>query len=201
MSDRNIEDILDYWFGEIDDDGRVADRQANLWWRKSARTDADIRERFGALVTDAGAGALDGWARTARGRLALILLLDQFPRNIYRDTAAAFAHDTQALRLSLEGQDNGHEGELRPIERVFLYMPMEHAEDADLQRRSVAAFQALRDGVPAGQRPAFDNFLEFALQHQSVIERFGRFPHRNAILGRRSTAAEAEYLQQPGAGF
>lgn len=201
MQDARIDAIHRFWFGEIDADSRVADRQARLWWQKSEATDADIRTRFGALVEQAAAGELDLWADTAGGRLALILLLDQFPRNIHRGAPAAFAHDAKALALSLAGQENGHEDQLRPIERVFLYMPMEHAEDAGLQARSVTAFQALRDSVDPEQRPAFDNFLDFAVQHQAVIERFGRFPHRNPILGRESTAAEAEYLGQPGSGF
>lgn len=201
MTDDRIETIHHFWFGDIDDDGRVADRQAGLWWRKSPDTDALIRSRFGALVEAAAARELAAWERTARGRLALILLLDQFPRNMFRGSPEAFAHDGQALHLSLTGQANGHERELRPIERVFLYLPMEHAEDAALQARSVAAFRTLRDGAPLAQRPAFDNFLDFALRHQAVIERFGRFPHRNAILGRENSAAEADFLKQPGSGF
>lgn len=195
------ETIHGFWFGDIDDDGDVARRQAALWWQKSDRTDTLIRERFADWVTAAAAGRLDVWAGDARGRLALIILLDQFPRNIHRGTPRAFAHDAQALSLSLEGRHNGHERQLRPVERVFLYMPLEHAEDPDMQRQSVDAFRCLLDEVEPAQRPPFETFLDFAIQHREIIERFGRFPHRNAILGRKSTAAEAAFLRQPGSGF
>ncbi|MBA1147633.1 DUF924 domain-containing protein [Ectothiorhodospiraceae bacterium WFHF3C12] len=201
MEDPRIEDVHHFWFGDIDDDARVAERQAGLWWRKSEQTDAEIRERFGDLVAEAGSGALDGWATNPMGRLALVILLDQFPRNIHRGTAAAFADDPKALALCLDGIEKGHDERLRPIERVFLYLPMEHAEDAALQARAVDAFRTLRDAVEPHQQSAFDTFLDFAEQHRVVIDRFGRFPHRNAILGRPDTPEEEAYLREPGAGF
>ncbi len=195
------QDVLDYWFGDEPDDGRLANQRAALWWSKSDATDADIRQRFEPLVQAAGAGDLDHWAATARGRLALILLMDQFTRNIYRDTPYAFSLDAPALEHARTGVGQGQDRALRPVERVFLYMPLEHAEDPVMQERCVVLFRALRGEVPPAHQGAFDVFLDFAIRHRDVIARFGRFPHRNAILGRESTAEELAFLEQPGSSF
>lgn len=196
-----IDDILAFWFGGESGDGATADAQKKLWWAKDAVVDAEIRERYGALVAAAAGGAHREWARGARGRLALILLFDQFPRNIYRDTPQAFAHDGLALRLALDGIAAGADRELRAIERVFFYLPLEHAESVDMQERSVVLFSALAAGVPETDRGSFAGFLDYAVRHRDVVRRFGRFPHRNRILGRESTAEEIEFLKQPGSSF
>jgi len=190
-----------YWFGTIENDARTAEERAQQWWQKSDGTDRDIRDRFETWVQAAGRGELDAWADGPTDRLALIVLLDQFPRNIYRGLPAAFRYDEQALSLSLEGQRLGQDRALRPVERVFFYLPMEHAESRAMQARSVALFEALLAGVPEAQQAPFETFLDYAVRHRDVIERFGRFPHRNATLGRTSTAEEAAFLEQPGSGF
>ena len=195
------QDVLDYWFGDEPDDGRLANQRASLWWSKSDATDADIRQRFEHLVNNAGAGDLDQWADTPRGRLALILLMDQFTRNIYRDTPNAFSLDGRALEHARVGLGQGQDRSLRPIERVFLYLPLEHAEDLVMQERCVVLFQSLRDEVPPAHQGPFGVFLDFAIRHRDVIARFGRFPHRNAILGRESTPEELAFLEQPGSSF
>lgn len=198
---RSPDDILEFWFGTHAGDTATTQAQKKLWWAKDAVVDAGIRERYGALVAAATAGAHREWAREPRGRLALILLFDQFPRNIYRDTPQAFAHDALALRLALDGIATGADRQLRAIERVFLYLPLEHAESVAMQQRSVALFTALAASVPEGDRPVFAGYLDHALRHRDVVRRFGRFPHRNHILGRTSTPEEIEFLKQPGSSF
>ena len=185
------EDVLDFWFGprSAPDFGVPRD----WWFRKSDQTDTAIRQRFGADVEAALAGARDGWASSPRGALALILLLDQFTRNIFRDTPRAFAGDAQALRLAKSLVDSGANLKLAPIERWFATLPYEHSEQLIDQYESVHLFEAL---VPLGLPDA----LKWARMHCEVIQRFGRFPHRNAILGRPSTPEELEHLKQHG-GF
>lgn len=193
--------ILEFWFGNTVDDTAAAQAQQKLWWSKNAVVDADIRTRFGTLVETAATGKLDDWAQDARGRLALILLFDQFPRNMYRDTPRAFAYDTRAGKLALAGIASGADRELRAIERVFFYLPLEHSESAELQERSVALFTALAAGVPEADRKTFAGYVDYAVRHRDVIHRFGRFPHRNHILGRDSTPEETAFLKQPGSSF
>jgi len=197
----DIENILAFWFGGNAGDGATAEAQKKLWWAKDAVVDADIRERYGVLVAAAAGGAHREWAREPRGRLALILLFDQFPRNIYRDTPQAFAHDGLALRLALEGIAAGADLKLRAIERVFFYLPLEHAESMEMQERSVALLTALAAGVPEADSSAFAGFVDYAVRHRDVVHRFGRFPHRNRILGRESSAGEQDFLKQPGSSF
>ncbi|MDX7746998.1 DUF924 family protein [Aeromonas veronii] len=194
--------LLALWFGDEADDVLRATRQAPLWWGKSSEADALLASRFGKLAEAAAKGSLAHWADTPSGRLALILLLDQLPRNIHRGTPAAFAQDPLARDLCLKGLSIGADKSLSPLERVFFYLPLEHAESREQQARSVALFEALaaeQAGTPA--QATFAGFADFARRHQVIIERFGRFPHRNDILGRTSTPEEAAFLQQPGSGF
>lgn len=193
--------VLDFWFGTQASDTATAQSRKTLWWSKDATADADIRNRFGALVETAAAGGLQAWAAEPRGRLALILLFDQFPRNMYRDTPRAFAYDPLARELALAGIASGADRSLRAIERVFFYLPLEHAEMPELQDRSVALFTALAAGVPDADRKTFSGYVDYAVRHRDVIHRFGRFPHRNPILGRDSTPEETEFLKQPGSSF
>lgn len=197
-----INTVLRTWFGDAPEDAEATMASMHrLWFGKSSAVDDDLRQRFLPLVEDARRGACANWASTPRGALALLVLLDQMPRNIFRDTPAAFASDAQAQRVAKAMVDAGEDARLWPIERVFVYLPLEHAEDLAMQQRAVALFTALRDGVPAAQRKPFDGFLDYAERHRDVIARFGRFPHRNAVLGRVSSEAELAYLRQPGAGF
>jgi uncharacterized protein (DUF924 family) len=193
--------ILGFWFGDSRDDAVAASQQHTLWWGKDAATDAAIRARFEPQVIAAGAGELDHWGQSAPGWLALIILCDQFPRSIYRDSPRAFAFDPTARKLCLEGLARGLDQQLRPLPRVFCYLPLEHSEDREHQQRSVTLFQQLAAAAPKSQRELFQGFLDFALRHQVIIERFGRFPHRNAVLGRSSTAEEIAFLQEPGSSF
>ncbi|PKL96603.1 MAG: DUF924 domain-containing protein [Gammaproteobacteria bacterium HGW-Gammaproteobacteria-8] len=195
--------VIDFWFGDLADSASIiAGRQAGLWWGKAEASDALIRDRFGPLVEAAATGALDGWAESAEGRLGLILVTDQFTRTIGRGTPAAFALDPQALALCINGIEQGHDQALLPIQRVFFYLPLEHSEDLDHQRWCVDLMKALaREADDLADRTTFEGYVDFAEAHLRIIERFGRFPHRNAILGRASTPEETEFLQQPGSSF
>lgn len=193
--------VLAFWFGAGTDDAATAQTQRKLWWSKDAAVDAGMRTRFATLVSTAAAGGHDDWAGTPQGRLALIVLFDQLPRNIYRDTPQAFAFDARALQLALDGIATGADQPLRPIERVFCYLPLEHAESLAMQERSVTLFTALAADAPDNVRDTFRGFADYAVRHREVIARFGRFPHRNRILGRVSTPEEMEFLKQPGSSF
>lgn len=186
-----IRAVLDFWFGPAPD---MAGRGA-LWFGKDAATDERIRDRFQATLEQARRGELADWADNPEGALALIVVLDQFSRNIHRDSPPAFAADDLARRYARQALERGHDRRLEPVRRVFLYLPFEHSEDPADQRLSVKLFAAL-DGDPA-----VGDVYEYALRHYCVIQRFGRFPHRNAILGRESTAEEAEFLERPGSRF
>lgn len=193
--------ILAFWFG--DEPARAASNPecAKLWWSRQPAVDNLMRERFSALVQQAGSGALAAWAEAPEGRLALILLADQFPRNIHRGTPAAFSLDPLAQRWAEEGLARGAFDKLMPIQRLFTLMPLEHSESLPLQDRCVDLMKELRDAVGADERKAFDGFVDYAERHREVIRRFGRFPHRNAILGRVSTPEEVAFLQTPGSSF
>lgn len=193
--------ILGFWFGDELDEAAVAAELASLWWSKEPAMDAEIRRRFESLVIAAGVGELEQWRSSIRGRLALVLLTDQFPRSIYRGTPAAFAFDAIARSLCLESLADGSDRKLRPIERVFLYLPLEHSESLDDQDRSVELFRALAAEVEPRLTPMFEDYLDYALRHRAIVERFGRFPHRNAILARPSTPAEIAFLEEPGSSF
>jgi uncharacterized protein (DUF924 family) len=188
-----MDEIIDFWFG--------GDRSTfqQRWFQRDDAFDAEIRTRFGALLAPAGAGELDGWAATPRGALALCILLDQFPRNLHRGTAAAFALDAKARAIARGAVLHAvWDLALTPTERCFLYLPFEHAETMADQDLSVALFEGLRDD-PVHAAPG--GSIDYAWRHRVVIARFGRFPHRNAALGRPDTPAEAAFLATPGAGF
>ena len=195
------ENVLNFWFGPSGSAAEIAERQRRLWFGKSAANDQAVAEQFTATLLAASAGQLDHWPNTPRGRLALIIVLDQFPHHIHRDQAQAFATDPQALALCLATLAAGEDQQLAPIERVFLYLPLEHAESNAMQDQSVLLFQKLADEAAADERALFDDFLNYARKHRDVVARFGRFPHRNAILGRPSTDDELEFLKQPGSRF
>jgi len=187
--------VLNYWFGPM---GSATEGQIRpLWFTKSDATDAEIGARFGSLIQAALEGGLQDWRVKPWGRLARILLLDQFTRNHFRGQAQSFAGDPQALAEALSLLDLGPAvADLDPLQKWFALMPLEHAEDPAQQARCVQEFEAL-----ARLDPRLQDALNYARKHQAVIAQFGRFPHRNEILGRQSTAAELAYLAQPGAGF
>ena len=195
------ENVLAFWFGSPGSAAEVAGRQSKLWFGKSPENDQRVIEQFAATLTAATAGQLDHWANTPSGRLALVIVLDQFPHHIHRDQPQAFATDSQALALSLDALAAAEDQQLAPIERVFLYLPLEHAESVEMQDRSVSLYEALAREAAADERMLFDNFLDYARKHRDVVARFGRFPHRNAILGRPSSPDELEFLKQPGSRF
>ena len=196
-----IETILDFWFGTNPDDGVVVKEKSALWWSKSPEIDGEIRRRFESAVIRAAAGELSDWQSNPRGRLALILVTDQFPRNIFRGSPRAFAQDSKALAWSLDGIDQGLDMKLRPIERVFFYLPLEHSEALEHQEQSVRQFRELVNAVGADRRDVFVEYRDFAVRHRDIIARFGRFPHRNKILGRESTPEELAFLAEPGSSF
>ena len=189
------QEVLDFWFLPEGSPGYGQPRAE--WFRKDDAFDAAIGARFGATLDQALAGGLREWdTEGAQGTLARILVLDQFTRNARRGTPASFAGDALALAAAQELVARGADQALLPVQRWFAYMPFEHAEDARMQERSVALFGALAEGDAS-----YDGVLDYAHRHRGVIARFGRFPHRNAILGRASTPDEAAYLAQPGSGF
>lgn len=191
------EQVLEFWFPAD------PDRANKLWWGKDEALDTEVRERFGSTLAAAKDGALDHWAETARGRVALIIVLDQLSRNIFRGDPETYAADQQARALTVEGLERGHDRALSPMERMFFYMPLEHSESLADQERCVELMRALADEVaddPA-LRDSFAIIVDFAIRHRDIVARFGRFPHRNALLGRPSTPAELEFLTQPDSSF
>lgn len=196
--------VLHFWFGADDTAATVAARQGALWWSKDTTVDQLIGARFEASTQAAAGNRLDDWAETPAGLLALILLLDQFPRNMYRDTANAFAFDDLARQCCHLGLAQGFDQQLSPMQRVFLYLPLEHSEDEDDQDYSLQLFRALcRQSAldDPGSSATFDRFLHSAERHHAIIARFKRFPHRNAILGRPSNAEESAFLREPHSSF
>jgi uncharacterized protein (DUF924 family) len=198
--DRDAVAVLEFWLGDTADPEN-AGRRREFWFAASERRDQAMRERFGELHERAQRGELDHWAAGPRGTLALILLLDQFTRNLYRGTPSAFASDARALAISREGMARGMDGALGVVERVFWYMPFQHCEDNAVQRESVRLYKAVLDDSPAPFIPFSKNAYEYAVLHCEIIERFGRFPHRNDLLGRPSTREEKEYLEGGGHRF
>lgn len=187
--------VLHFWFGN------PPRARADFWFGKSEETDRIIRDNYAELVTRAVNGELGSWAEAPRGRLALIILLDQFPRNIWRDEAEAYLHDGQAVQTVLDGLQRDDDRALEPLERAFFYMPLEHAEDLRLQDLSTKCFAGLLEEAGDENREIFRSFLDYAEQHRQIIRRYGRFPHRNSVLGRKSTAVEEAFLRQPGSSF
>ncbi len=195
--------VLDFWFGNPGEGEVPPPELSRMWWAKDQKTDDYIRNNFESLLINAREGKLREWEKTPRGELALIILLDQFSRNIYRDTPGAFSQDAQALETAAKGIEKGFDKGLHPVMRVFFYMPFMHSEDLEMQERSIALFGGLeRDFTsPPELAKMLSSNRDYAERHYSIIKRFGRYPHRNAILGRESTYGEIEFLKQPGSSF
>ncbi len=197
----SFQKVLNFWFGSYVDEVSCANQQSKLWWGKDPKADRQIKENFESDLHELVQGQRDDWLHTPQARLGAIIVLDQFSRNIYRDTVQAFTQDNLALQLCRDGLASGTDLSLRPLEKVFFYLPLEHAESIELQVLSVELFKNLRNDVLPENRDLFNGYVDFAERHKSIIERFGRFPHRNAAMGRKSTSEEVEFLLQPGSGF
>ncbi len=191
--DPQIEAVHDFWFGPLNEAGLCAPEQHDLWFTSSDEIDSSIRERFGELTARATAGELREWEANDAGVVALVLLLDQFNRNIHRGTPQAFAGDARALALAQHYIETGHYRRLPAIHQGFLYMPLEHAEDLEAQEECVTLFEEL--AAITGSEMIAD-YVRYAVAHRDVIAQFGRFPHRNAILGRTSSPEELAYLKK-----
>jgi len=184
-----VDEVLDFWFGRADEPGYGEFREA--WFTKDPEFDREIRDRFETLHEEAAGGNLDDWKQEARSCLALVIVLDQFPRNMFRGDPRSYATDRKAQETAEHAVERAFDRELPEFQRTFLYMPFMHSEDLEHQRRSVELFRALGGSDSAG----------YAVRHMEIIERFGRFPHRNEVLGRRTTPEEADFLTQPGSSF
>jgi uncharacterized protein (DUF924 family) len=193
MSARSWTEVLEFWFGTPA--SPEFGRNRKCWFEKSADFDTLVRDRFLETYERAAAGKLDAWRSRPLAALALVVALDQFPRNMFRGTPRAFVADPVALTVAREMVANGADGVLLPVQRVFVYLPFEHAEDLSAQRAALGLFAGL-----AGD-PTTSGTLEWTMRHYAVVARFGRFPHRNAILGRESTPDELAFLARPGSSF
>jgi len=206
-SRRRAHEVLEFWFGTRPYAAAAVTQRMRRWFGDAAapelqpQTDEHIRLSFSELMQQAAAGDLVSWESGPRRRLALILLLDQFPRNLYRHRAAAYAQDRHALELAIGGMQLGADAALDPVERIFFYMPLQHAESTEVQEESLAAFRRLTAEAPTAMAGVFAGVSEYAQAHHDIIKQFGRFPHRNRPLGRPSTAEELAWLAAGGAGF
>ena len=202
---RTANDVLEFWFGRDPlDVGRLAERSA-FWFGGDpaavATNDALIRDNLEPMLAAASRGEFASWASSPKRRLALIILYDQVPRNAYRGTAAAYAFDREALSLTLSGMQLAADAALEPLERLFFYMPLEHAESMEAQDTAVSAMERLAREAPAELREFCVECVGYAHKHRDIIAKFGRFPHRNAVLKRESTPAERDWLAAGGATF
>jgi len=196
-----INTVLTFWFKEHELSAPQIDGRMDTWFGEDPLFDEEIARKFAADVDEASDGDLDHWADSPEGRLALIILLDQFRRNIHRNQPEAFAQDKVALRLCVEGAMEKKDKGLSPIERVFFYMPLQHAESRKVQKKSCEIYSRLSDAVSPTYKETFETVAQFAELHADIVEQFGRFPHRNAILGRKNTPEEDEYLAGDAPSF
>ena len=192
-----IDEIHDFWFGELDENGLCTSDRNSLWFGANPDTDSACRARFGEALDQAQRGELDHWTQSDRGLVALVVLLDQFSRNIHRGTPQAYAGDPRALALAQQAIHSGRHLRLPLMHRLFMYLPLEHCEDLAVQEQCVALFEAM---AQATGLPQFKDVVRHSSAHRDVIARFGRFPHRNAILGRTSSAEELAWVAEHG-GF
>lgn len=191
---RRIDEILSFWFKEQELSAPQIDRRMDIWFGENPDFDDEVEAKFSDDVAGASTGKLDHWAEDPRGRLALIILIDQFRRNIYRNTEKAFSRDRLALKLCVEGAMEKKDKSLTPIQKVFFYMPLQHTESRKVQTKSAELYSRLAESVSPTYRETFLTVAQFAELHKDIIDQFGRFPHRNALLGRANTPEEDEYL-------
>jgi uncharacterized protein (DUF924 family) len=188
-------EVLDFWFGELDDQGLPDSYHRNRWFRSTKKFDQEIRRRFMSMLLFASEQSLDHWRREPGGILAEIIMLDQFSRNIFRGVAMAFDQDVQARKLCRLAMDKGHDMSLPAVQRAFLYMPLQHSELLADQNLSVECYEQLVASTSGHLRDFMRSFVQSARDHRDIIQQFGRFPHRNKAIGRTSTAEEIEYLK------
>jgi len=193
--------ILTYWFADIATNPAASESRMKLWFGKDSEVDQHLRETYAGDINKAMLGEYDGWMSSADGGLALIIMLDQFSRNIFRDTEKMFSQDRKALALAKEMVRSGLHEQLNPYQKLFCYLPYEHSEALMDQADSIVLYEKLHQEVSAEQKAFFKNVLDYAYAHQRIIQRFSRFPHRNAILKRESSAEEEAFLQEPGSSF
>ncbi|WP_077044169.1 DUF924 family protein [Pseudomonas sp. KK4] len=193
--------LLQWWFGDARSAKEVAAQKGKLWFGKRDSQDLEARTRFGELVDQALAGGLTEWAQRPEGWLALVLLLDQLPRMLFRDSPKAFSGDSQAQALVAQGIAADFDRQLQPIQRVFIYLVLEHCEHLAVQNECISRYIDLVAQQPESDKALFTDYLNYAEKHRKVIAQFGRFPHRNAVLGRESTAEELAFLSKPGSRF
>lgn len=196
--------VLDFWFGEENQQNTsadIADSQSALWWGKGDAIDQQILQRFEPTLKALISGQEQAWLDSPQGKLAAIIVLDQFSRNMYRDTGASFTQDALALHWALQMIRSGEDKQLSLIQRVFLYMPLEHSEQLNIQKLCLEKFKQLEAEAPQSFIKQAKGYVNFAQAHLDIIEKFGRFPHRNAVLNRPSTEEEIAFLQQPGSSF
>jgi uncharacterized protein (DUF924 family) len=187
------QEVLDFWFGREGEEGYGEFREA--WFNRDPEFDREIRDRFEPVYEEAAAGRLDHWKSEASSCLALIVVLDQFPRNMYRGDARMYAADEKAREAARHAVEHAYDRELSPYGRLFMYLPFEHSEELDYQRLSVELFRGLATEMGS------EDLLGYAVRHLEIVERFGRFPHRNEILGRRTTPEETKFLSGPDSSF
>lgn len=192
MKNVDYGDVLDFWFNEL---------EPKNWFQKSDEVDEAIRTRFEHLIEPVHAGKYSHWLEVPEGRLAAILVLDQFPRNLYRREPRSFAYDERARELVQAGLQDNVDLKLGDQQRVFFYLPLEHSEDMEDQDLSLAKFSQLVLDVLPDQKELFRRYLDYAWRHYEIVKRFGRYPHRNDILGRESSSKEKKFLTQPGSSF
>ena len=196
--ENSFQRILSFWFGSSSEEAK---ERATRWWKKDPAFDQEIKAQFEPDLLRAMRGELDAWLEEPESSLAFVVLLDQFSRNMYRDTPEAFAQDERALAATLQGIERGFDAKLTPLQRYFFYMPMMHAENRAIQRRSVETFEKLAQEKDTGFDGMLRGAADYARRHRDIVERFGRFPHRNNILERTTTGDEAAFLLTPGSSF
>ena len=197
----STDDVLLFWFGELDEHGLANEQTSAKWWTKNPAFDEEVRARFGDLHASIARGEKEAWLDDPRGRLAYVVVLDQLSRNMFRGDKQMFAADERALAAAAGGVEKGHDRSLACAERMFLYMPFMHAESLDHQERCIDLFRALADDLSGPAKTRVLNNVDYAVRHRDIVARFGRFPHRNELLGRASTEEETAFLKEPGSSF
>jgi len=198
---KKFEEILNFWFGQVDQEGQIEDKYKQQWWMKDDSFDQQVCDQFGEDLQKAINHEYDDWLDEPQGRLALIILLDQFSRNVYRNQAKAYSNDPLAVQIVLEGFELGHHKKLSMYQRAFMIMPLMHQEVLTCQTHCIELFKELQNDVPDQFKENIQGFINAAISHTKIIERFGRYPHRNEILERESTDEEIEFLKDLDSSF
>ena len=201
MKPNTVEEIHRFWFGVLKTPADFPREKVAFWFMKNDQVDRYIRDTYTSLLEDAVKGEFEAWKKTPRGYLCLILILDQFPRHIHRNKPECYHHDSRALEMTLKGLAEWMDQSLYPVERAFFYMPLQHSESLENQEKSVKFYEKLVEDVDDFLKPSFREFHKYAKRHLDMIKKFGRFPHRNAILGRKSMPEEEAFLKTPDSSF